>query len=211
MAAAACSRQPHRLEDTGTKRSAFLVGAGVVVVLGVMGIAFKLFNASDESSTATTSVSVVGTPHYSPEVIKLVAETETALQQDDFKRARANVKTLQQIAPTHPRLSFFESLLRRHGDSSAAAPVVTSAPPRKGTTTSFSDVSQPRSANPRKFTTRLLLRPSHDPLAEPTYRTRYPPHEHPCVPRRLVMGHDLLRLPRLNMPLRRRALLQDPR
>ncbi len=132
MAVAARSTRPYRPEDTGTKRSAFLVGAGVVVVLGVTGIAFKLFNASDESSTATTSVSVVGMPHYSAEVIKLVAETETALQQDDFKRARANVKTLQQIAPTHPRLSFFESLLRRHGDSSAAPPLVTSAPPERG-------------------------------------------------------------------------------
>lgn len=133
MAMAARSRHPRLTEDTGTKRRAFLVGASVVLVLGVMEIAFKLFKPSAESSPAATGVSVVRTPHYSAEVIKLVAETETALQQDDFRRARADVQTLHQIAPNHPRLSFFESLLRRHGDSSAAAPIVTSARPERGT------------------------------------------------------------------------------
>jgi len=82
-----------------------------------------------DSSTSTTGESAVRTPHYSAEVIKLVAETEAAFQQDDFKRARTNVRNLQEIAPNHPRLSFFESFLRRRADSSAAEPAATSASP----------------------------------------------------------------------------------
>jgi periplasmic protein TonB len=51
--------------------------------------------------------------HFPPEVIKLVADTENAFQQDDYKTARTDVAALQQIAPDHPRLPFFESLLKR--------------------------------------------------------------------------------------------------
>ena len=147
MAATARSRQAQRTGNTGTGRSAFLVGAGVVVVFGVMGIAFKLFNANDESPTTTPGVSIVPNPHFSPEVIKLVAETERAFQQDDFKRARANVQTLQRIAPTHPRLSFFETLLRRRADGSSEPPVVTAAPPEKAPQRR---AATPTSAAPRR-------------------------------------------------------------
>jgi protein TonB len=91
-------------------------------------------------------------------VIKLVADTETAFQQDDYKTARTDVAALQQIAPDHPRLPFFVSLLKRlesrtqdgsrptsrlfsrhwsrgSGDTSAAPepPATTETPRRPGT------------------------------------------------------------------------------
>ncbi|MDB6089953.1 MAG: hypothetical protein JWN85_2737 [Gammaproteobacteria bacterium] len=62
MAIAARSRQPQRLEDTGTRRSAFLVGAGVAVVLGLMGMAFKLLYASDAPPAATTTATAPRPP-----------------------------------------------------------------------------------------------------------------------------------------------------
>jgi TonB family protein len=128
VASAARAKNSQLPEVTGKKRRAFLVGAGVVVILGVMGIAYKLFAANEESVTATTGVSVVPTPHFPAQVVNLVADTETAFQHDDFKRARANVQTLQQIAPNHPRLSFFESLLRRREEASASEAATTATP-----------------------------------------------------------------------------------
>jgi TonB family protein len=94
-------------------RSAFLVGAGVILVLGGLLLAFKIFNTPDEPIMTATQAGHHGA-HFPPEVIKLVADTETAFQQDDYKAARTDVAALQQIAPDHPRLPFFESLLQHH-------------------------------------------------------------------------------------------------
>ena len=93
-------------------RSAFLVGAGVVLVLGGLFLAFKIFNTPDEPIMTASQAGRHGA-HFPPEVIKLVADTETAFQQDDYKTARTDVAALQQIAPDHPRLPFFVSLLKR--------------------------------------------------------------------------------------------------
>jgi TonB family protein len=62
MAIAARAKQPQRLEDSGTRRSAFLVGAGVAVVLGLMGMAFKLLYASDAPPAATTTATAPPSP-----------------------------------------------------------------------------------------------------------------------------------------------------
>jgi TonB family protein len=138
-------------------RSAFLVGAGVVLVLGGLILAFKIFNTPDEPIMTATQAGQRGA-HFPPEVVKLVADTETAFQQDDYRTARTDVAALQQIAPDHPRLPFFESLLKRlesrtqegskpttrlftrhwsrgSGDTSAPAPATTEAPRRPGTPT----------------------------------------------------------------------------
>ena len=93
-------------------RSAFLVGAGVILVLGGLLLAFKIFNTPDEPIMTATQAGQ-RSAHFPPEVVKLVADTETAFQQDDYKTARTDVAALQQIAPDHPRLPFFESLLKR--------------------------------------------------------------------------------------------------
>jgi TonB family protein len=99
--------------DSSPARSAFLVGAGVILVLGGLALSFKIFNTKDEPVAVGTNASALRTPHFPPEVVRLVADTEVAFQQDDFKTARTDVAALQQIAPDHPRLSFFESLLKR--------------------------------------------------------------------------------------------------
>jgi TonB family protein len=110
--------------DTSPARSAFLVGAGVILVLGGLALSFKIFNTKDEPVALATNVSATRSPHFPPEVVKLVADTEVAFQQDNFKTARTDVAALQQIAPDHPRLPFFESLLKRldaNRDASAKA------------------------------------------------------------------------------------------
>jgi TonB family protein len=99
--------------ETSPARSAFLVGAGVILVLGGLALSFKIFNTKDEPVKIATNATATRSPHFPPEVVKLVADTEVAFQQDDFKTARTDVAALQQIAPDHPRLPFFESLLKR--------------------------------------------------------------------------------------------------
>jgi TonB family protein len=99
--------------ETSPARSAFLVGAGVILVLGGLALSFKIFNTKDEPVALANNVSATRSPHFPPEVVKLVADTEVAFQQDNFKTARTDVAALQQIAPDHPRLPFFESLIKR--------------------------------------------------------------------------------------------------
>ena len=133
-------------------RSAFLVGAGVVLVLGGLLLAFKIFSTPDEQIMTATQAGQHST-RFPPEVVKLVADAETAFQQDDYKTARTDVAALKQIAPNHPRLPFLESLLKREeshnreGSKStmrlfsrrtstpppAPAPAVTETPRRPGT------------------------------------------------------------------------------
>jgi protein TonB len=53
----------------------------------------------------------VAPPGFPPEVVELIANTETAIQNGDFKTAHTNIAALQQLAPTHPRLQSLKSLL----------------------------------------------------------------------------------------------------
>ena len=97
--------------ESSPARSAFLAAAGVVLVLGGLWLSFKIFNTRDEPvATRLAPARAVG---YPPEVVKLVTDTEVAFQQNDLKTARTDVAALQQIAPDHPRLPFFESLLKK--------------------------------------------------------------------------------------------------
>jgi TonB family protein len=138
---------PPLLEPSG-KRSAFLVAAGVVVVIGTMALVLHVFNTPDTPPFSTALLSAPA-PHDPPEVIKLIADTETAFQQDDYKAARNDITALQQIAPTHPRLPFFETLLAKH----EAAPRETGSSVvrrwfSRHTSTSTSPPSNPRSVAP---------------------------------------------------------------
>ena len=99
--------------EPSAARSGFLVGAGVILVLGGLALSFKIFNTKDEPVTLPTNTAALRAKHFPPEVVKLVADTEVAFEQDDFKTARTDVAALQQIAPDHPRLPLFESLLNR--------------------------------------------------------------------------------------------------
>jgi protein TonB len=111
--------------ERSAKRSAFVVGAGVVVLIGVIAVALHVFNTPDKPPFSTASLSARPT-HDPPEVVKLLADTEAAFQQDDYKAARTDIAALQQIAPTHPRLPFFESLLAK-GEAGTAEPQSSSA------------------------------------------------------------------------------------
>jgi TonB family protein len=104
---------PPPLMEPDAKRSAFLVGAGVVLVIGAMAIALHVFNTSDTPTFSTASLSAPATRD-PPEVARLVADTEAAFQKQDYKLARTDITALQQIAPTHPRLPSFVALLAQH-------------------------------------------------------------------------------------------------
>ncbi len=111
--------------EANANRSAFLVGAGVVVVLGGLTLAFRLFNTSD-APPPVPPAAVIEAPapaDFPPEVVKLIADTEIALQHDDLKAARIDIAALQQIAPTHPQLPFFESLLEKEDALASRAPL----------------------------------------------------------------------------------------
>jgi len=148
---------PPPLLEPSVKRNALLVGAGLLVVIGVMSVAFRVFNTNDTPIFRTTNLSTPAT-HDPPEVIKLVADTELALQEDDYKAARTDIAALQQIAPTHPRLPFFEALLAKHEAESATPssgparwfsrhtsppPKANNPPPRVAANTSPNWVSPP--------------------------------------------------------------------
>jgi protein TonB len=92
-------------------RSAVLVAAGMLVVLGGLWLSLKIFNT--RAAPVTAQLATTHPQGYPPEVVKLVADTATAFQQDNLKAARTDVAALQQIAPDHPRLPFFESLLQK--------------------------------------------------------------------------------------------------
>jgi TonB family protein len=120
-AASRAKTSPPPLMEPSARQSALLVGAGVLVVIGVMAVAFRVFNNSDTPTFSTAKMSTQSTRD-PPEVIKLVADTELALQEDDYKAARTDIAALQQIAPTHPRLPFFEALLAKHEAEAATPP-----------------------------------------------------------------------------------------
>ena len=135
--------------ETTPGRSAFLVGAGVILVLGGLALSFKIFNTKDEPVALATNVSATRSPHFPPEVVKLVADTEVAFQQDNFKTARTDVAALQQIAPDHPRLPFFESLLKRleATNRDASARVASARAPSRSGASSARASSAPASAS----------------------------------------------------------------
>jgi TonB family protein len=118
---------PPSLEASAT-RSAFVVAAGVVVVVGALILALRVFSPRTLHSLNLTNSSA----SFPPEVVKLVADTETAFQHQDLRAARTDIAALQQIAPTHPRLPFFETLLERSeraaADSRSSAPAKNMVP-----------------------------------------------------------------------------------
>jgi TonB family protein len=59
---------------------------------------------------------------------RAIARLEASLTRDDAVRARDALAELQRIAPEHPRLPFFESLVRRAAPSAETAGPVTAGP-----------------------------------------------------------------------------------
>jgi|KBSSwiStaDraftv2_1062776.scaffolds.fasta_scaffold04557_7 TonB family protein len=117
MARAARSNFEGPPEDFDTKRLAVIVGGGAAVVLAVVVLGFKLFGSKSEAPRPAAAPAVHA-PEYPQEVVDLVAQIESALKGDDFKSARADVDRLRQMAPSHPRLAFFDGLLAQRIDAS---------------------------------------------------------------------------------------------
>ena len=120
MAQAARSNFESPAEEFDTRRLSWMVGGGAAVVLAVVVFAFKLFGSNSEAPRPPTPP-VIHAPQYPQAVADLVAQTESALEADDFKAARADVEQLRRLAPSHPRLAFFNSLLAQRSDASKAS------------------------------------------------------------------------------------------
>ena len=115
MARAARSNYEASGEEFDTKRLATMIGGGVAVAAVVVILGFKMFGSKSEAPKPAATPVVTHAPEYPPGVTDLVAQTEAAFKADDFKTARADVDKLRQLAPSHPRLDFFEGLLTAKG------------------------------------------------------------------------------------------------
>lgn len=116
MARAARSNFDSPAEELDSRRLLAKVGGGAAVVLVVILAGFKIFG-SKTPPAHPAAPPVVQVPQYSQEVVNLIAQTEAAFTADDFKSARVDVDRLQALAPSHPRLPFFESLLKQRAES----------------------------------------------------------------------------------------------
>lgn len=114
-------------------RNALLVGVALVAAMGLLFLALRSFNIPHRHVTPT-NIPVQPGQHYPPEVVKLVHDTETAFVHDDLKAARTDIAALQQLAPDHPRLPFFESLLSRRTEAQHSQKKRPVAPPADSAT-----------------------------------------------------------------------------
>lgn len=112
--AAAATRARMESQEAGmpASRKAFIAGAGCavalfVIVLGVMQLGPA--HHADRTAAALPPAQ----PHFSKEVTEQVTAVELDFEQDDLAKAQADVQRLQALAPDHPRLQFFLTLLDR--------------------------------------------------------------------------------------------------
>jgi len=97
-------------EELDFRRTTVMIATGALIVLGAIVVGFKFFG-SKSAPPPQPAAQAVHAPEYPREVTDLLAKTESAFTTDDFKTAREDVDKLRQLAPSHPRLAFFESLL----------------------------------------------------------------------------------------------------
>ena len=112
IAAAARSRLEPEESGTPTHRKAFIAGAGCAVALFVIGFLVLEFR-SEPTLTPTPPPPIPQAPQYSKEITDQVTQVETDFETDDFKKAQDDVRKLQAMAPAHPRLQFFRTLIDR--------------------------------------------------------------------------------------------------
>jgi periplasmic protein TonB len=112
IAAAARARlRPVEKRPTANRR-ALIAGTGLAAVLLVTGLVVPKWGAKPHVQ-ASPAVAVRAQPQLSNAVADRVAEVETDFVQENFNKARADIRLLQQLAPDHPRLPFFLGLLDR--------------------------------------------------------------------------------------------------
>ncbi len=122
--AAAIARAARSNYESGSvgpdmKRLATLIGGGVAVVAIVVLLAFKMVGSKSDPPKAPAPV-VAHAPAYPPEVATLIARIEADFKADDFKTARLDVDQLRRLAPSHPRLDFFDGLVIAKGNGAAS-------------------------------------------------------------------------------------------
>ncbi len=101
-------------------RNVIMIGGGAVVAAIVITLLVKLFSGSDHTAAIQT-VAAQSSPRYSQAVADLVSNIEAEFTRDDFSHVRADVDQLRKLAPGHPRLPFFDSLLNRLGKANPAS------------------------------------------------------------------------------------------
>jgi TonB family protein len=126
MAAAARSRLDSDEVDTPGNRKAFLAGAACAAALLAIGLIALRVSSSKPSIAPAAAVTAVQ-PQFSKAVTDQVAEVEADFEQDNFRKAQADLGTLRELAPEHPRLRFFTALLERN-KRSAVPPRAKSEP-----------------------------------------------------------------------------------
>lgn len=129
-AAARSNIDPLGERTTANPRNVIMIGGGAVVAAIVIALLVKLFSSSDHTAAIQT-VAAQSSPHYSQAVTDLVSNIEAEFTRDDFSHVRADVDQLRKLAPDHPRLQFFDSLLIRLGKASVASKEPPSTPVAK--------------------------------------------------------------------------------
>jgi hypothetical protein len=108
---------------TGAEHRRLLIGAALIVSAALVLLGVRLQSAN--SAGAVSGSDVRSAPSggramspsapidwNAPSVASLVSEVELALTRRDTGQARAALEKLRAVAPTHPRIGFFEALLR---------------------------------------------------------------------------------------------------
>lgn len=111
-AAARSNIDPLGEKTTAGHRGVVMIGGGAVVAAIAIALLVKLFSGSDHSAAKPTAAAQ-SSPHYSQAVTDLVSAIEAEFTRDDFSHVQADVDQLRNLAPDHPRLPFFDSLLNR--------------------------------------------------------------------------------------------------
>ncbi|HKZ73165.1 MAG TPA: hypothetical protein VJ011_03825, partial [Steroidobacteraceae bacterium] len=130
-------------------RTQILIGSAVVAVLAALGIAISLSSGVDETEPGTAAPAAAHAP--STDIDPLIAEIETALTAADDASARAALVRLRRAAPSHPRLAFFDAILKRRESPvrpRAAAPTRPAPATREATTALVARGDLPRALEP---------------------------------------------------------------
>jgi TonB family protein len=153
MAAAARSRRDSDEVDTPGSRKAFLAGAACAAALLAVGLIALRVSSSKPSIAPAAAVTAVQ-PQFSKAVTDQVAQVEADFEQDDLRKAQADLRSLRELAPEHPRLRFFTALLERNKRTGVPPREKSESMPRKSELPIAAKTDSPAGtvALPRKVT-----------------------------------------------------------
>ncbi len=103
-------------EGIGAYRAQLMIGGAAAVVLLALGVGIYVSSGDSESPGPAAPASAATAPAAEASrsaADRIVAEIETALTQDDTRRAKAALARLRGRHPDHPRLAFFNAILSR--------------------------------------------------------------------------------------------------